>query len=185
MLTFTAVDAATRAAGDTSGTTVVAVPITLRSDYRPATLNERLDDRAYLSALLDLTRTRVVLRTDVATPPRATVTDLEKATYLRLGDLTQPPTDVATAGNLPVSRLQLAVETLRRYLALTPDLLAVRWDFAAAAGAITVPDLSGQGLNLTLAASANRGAGPGSCRALVLDPNSGAAAPRQRRPAHR
>ncbi|MFE0515425.1 LamG-like jellyroll fold domain-containing protein, partial [Streptomyces sp. NPDC058964] len=177
VLTFTAVDAAPRAAGDTSGTTVVAVPITVRSDYRPATLEERLDDRAYLSALLDLARTQVLLRTGVAAPPRVTVTDLERVTYLGLGDLTQPLSGVATAGSQPVSRLQLAVETLRRYLALTPHLVAGRWDFAAPTGADTVPDLSGHGLDLTLAAGAVLGAGPGGRRTLVLGTDSGAAAP--------
>jgi hypothetical protein len=175
VLTFTATDAAQRAAGDTSGTTVVAVPITLRSDYRPATLAERLDDRAYLSALLDLARTRV-LRADGAAAPHVTVTDLERTTLLDLGDLTQPLTGVAIAGNLTVSRLQLAVETLRRYLARTPDLVAGRWDFTAAGGG-PVHDLSGHGLDLTLTGGAALDSGPGGRRSLVLDPNAGAAAP--------
>ena len=175
VLTFTATDAAVRPAADASlGTTVVTVPITLRSDYRPASLGERLDDRAYLSALLDLTRTRVLLRPAVTAPPRVTTADLEKVTYLRLGELTQPLSAQASAGTLPVSRLQLAVETLRRHLVV---LVAGRWDFAVPAGATTVPDLSGRGLTLTLTGPATTTAGPGGRRALVVDPTVGAAAP--------
>jgi Tc toxin complex TcA C-terminal TcB-binding domain len=101
-------------ATDAAGNTVpapTAVPVVLISSFVPATLEERLDEREYLAALLSFAQEQVTVP---GTPP----TPLDTATLVAaLGQpvdrLSQPLSAAADRGRQEINQLRVPVELLR------------------------------------------------------------------------
>ncbi|MFJ3779871.1 hypothetical protein ACIPX0_50265 [Streptomyces sp. NPDC090075] len=105
-------------ATDNAGNTVAKdIQVTVISSYVPATLDDRLDERQYLAALLSFAQEQVT----VAGPP---VVPLDTATLVAaLGQpvdrLSQPLSAAADRGGQEVSQLRVPVELLRARIAAT------------------------------------------------------------------
>jgi hypothetical protein len=101
---------ATDAAGNTTPKPT-AVPVVLISSYTPATLEERLDQRQYLTALLSFAQEQVT----VPGPPEQ---PLDTATLVAalgqpLGRLSQPLSAAADRGRQEINELRVPIELLR------------------------------------------------------------------------
>jgi hypothetical protein len=132
---------------DTAGNALPAlsVPVQVISSYLPGTLDERLDARSYLAALLSFARDEVLL---AAGGSHLASTDLVNLCGQPLVRLSQPMTDVGDAASRTVNPLRVAVEVSRSYLATNPLFAAGRWGFEPTGGAPTeVPDVTGGGSN--------------------------------------
>ncbi|MFI9106143.1 neuraminidase-like domain-containing protein [Streptomyces fildesensis] len=107
---------ATDAAGNTMPAPV-KFPVDVVSGYLPKTLEERLNEREYLAALLSFTQEQV----RVPGPPEAS---LDTATLVRvlgqpLDRLSQPVSAEADRGNVEINQLRVPVELLRARIAAT------------------------------------------------------------------
>ncbi|WP_030322685.1 neuraminidase-like domain-containing protein [Streptomyces sp. NRRL B-3229] len=107
-------------ATDFAGNTMAApqtVPVTVISSYTPKTLDERLNDREYLAALLSFTQEQVTL-------PGSPPTPLDTHTLVgALGQpvdrLSQPLSAAVDQGNREINQLRVPIEVLRAYIAAT------------------------------------------------------------------
>lgn len=106
---------ATDAAGNT--TTPVAVPVVLISSFTPATLEERLDEREYLAALLSFVQGQVTLPGNPR-PPLDTPA-LVAALGQPLDRLSQPLSAAADRGRQEINQLRVPVELLRARIVAT------------------------------------------------------------------
>ncbi|MCM2423674.1 neuraminidase-like domain-containing protein [Streptomyces sp. RKAG293] len=105
-------------ATDAAGNTMPAptkFPVDVVSGYLPKTLEERLNEREYLAALLSFTQEQV----RVPGPPEAS---LDTATLVRvlgqpLDRLSQPVSAEADRGNVGINQLRVPVELLRARIA--------------------------------------------------------------------
>lgn len=105
---------------DQAGNATVApevTPVSVISSFTPLTLDERLNEREYLAALLSFAQEQVQLPTD---PPKA----LDTATLVGvLGQpadrLSQPLSAAADQGNREINQLRVPVELLRAHIAAT------------------------------------------------------------------
>lgn len=107
---------ATDAAGNTMPSPT-EFPVGVVSDFSPKTLEERLNEREYLVALLSFAREQVT----VPGPPEAA---LDTATLVRvlgqpLDRLSQPLSAAADRGNVEINQLRVPVELLRARIAAT------------------------------------------------------------------
>jgi hypothetical protein len=137
------------------------------SDYRPATLDERLNERAYLDALLGLARDETL----TAGGGSISTADLARVFVQPFGELSQPGSAQGGVGGASVNRLQIVIESLRRMP--RQSLLAGHWGFDAtqpAAGAgVEAADLSGAGHAARLEGDGQLEPGVAGGRALSLD----------------
>ena len=107
---------ATDAAGNTTAAPV-AVPVTLISSFVPATLEERLDEREYLAALLFFAHDQVTV---TAAPPTPLDTPALVAALAQPVDrLSQPLSAAADRGRQEINQLRVPVEVLRAHIAAT------------------------------------------------------------------
>jgi len=90
----------------------LAVPITLISSYTPSTLDERLDGRQYLAALMAFAQDQVTV------PGSGALTTSQLVNVLRqpLDRISQPLSAAADAGRQAVNQLRVPVELLRAYI---------------------------------------------------------------------
>jgi hypothetical protein len=103
-------------ATDAAGNTVaapVAVPVVLISSFVPATLEERLDEREYLAALLSFAQDQV---TTAPSTPLDTPT-LVAALGQPFDRLSQPLSAAADLGGQEINQLRVPVELLRATIA--------------------------------------------------------------------
>ncbi|MFK4067208.1 neuraminidase-like domain-containing protein [Streptomyces sp. NPDC029674] len=108
---------ATDQAGNTTPAPQLAVPVVVISSYVPATLDERLNERQYLSGLLSFAQEQVTVP---GTPPAPLDTPtLVAALGQPLGRLSQPLSAAADRGSREVSQLRVPVELLRARIAAT------------------------------------------------------------------
>jgi hypothetical protein len=105
---------ATDAAGNTTATPV-AVPVVLISSFVPATLEERLDEREYLAALLSFAQDQV---TTTPSTPLDTPT-LVAALGQPMDRLSQPLSAAADRGRQEINQLRIPAELLRARIAAT------------------------------------------------------------------
>jgi hypothetical protein len=136
------------------------------SDYVPASLAERLDERAYLEALLGLARDETV----TAGGGAISTADLGRVFLQPFGELSQPASAAGSAGSEAVNRLQVVIESLRR--APRQNLLAGHWSFDAAtrtSGGWQAADLSSGGRPARLEGGGQLVPGVGGGQALSLD----------------
>lgn len=107
-------------ATDAAGNTMLnptEFPVVVISDFKPKTLEARLDEREYLVALLSFAQEQV----KVPGPPEAS---LDTATLVRvlgqpLDRLSQPLSAAADQGNVDINQLRVPVELLRARIAAT------------------------------------------------------------------
>ncbi|MER5942508.1 LamG-like jellyroll fold domain-containing protein [Streptomyces sp. NPDC001928] len=129
---------------DHDGNTVTSrLPLQVVADYHPRDLDERLDARSYLAALLAFTRDHV--RTSQGA--NLSSSDLQNTFQQRFGTLGQPLSQIGDAGTVQVNQLLVACEVLRAHWAANPDqLLVTHWSFdAETIDGDTAADLSGGG----------------------------------------
>ncbi|MDH6222812.1 hypothetical protein M2283_010164 [Streptomyces pseudovenezuelae] len=107
-------------ATDSAGNTMAApqtVPVTVISSYTPSTLDERLNEREYLAALLSFAQEQVTLP---GTPPTLLDTHtLVGALGQPVDRLSQPLSAIVDQGNREINQLRVPVELLRTYIAAT------------------------------------------------------------------
>ncbi|MFC0541848.1 Tc toxin subunit A-related protein [Kutzneria chonburiensis] len=102
------------------------VPVTVISSFVPATLDERLNERQYLAALLGFTQEQVTLP-GTPRPPLDTAT-LVAALGQPVDRLSQPLSAAADRGGQEINQLRVPIELLRAQIAAThaaPDPGAV------------------------------------------------------------
>ncbi|MCK6623783.1 MAG: hypothetical protein DPW09_19265 [Anaerolineae bacterium] len=115
---------------DTAGNrTTAARTFEVISSYKPKDTAELLSPRAYLDSLLAFVRDHV---RDAAGAAVAT-DDLEALYFQPFGKLKEPLSEV---GNLPVNRLRVPLEVLRKYLTTNPVYLAAHWRCAESGGGV-------------------------------------------------
>lgn len=103
---------------NTPGT--ASVRVNVRKSYVAKDLNERLDHRAYLDALLGFAGE--AMRSDAgATAAGLTDADFQRSCYQRFNQLRMPLSQSTDAGNAAVNELRVVVEVLRSYLAGSPS----------------------------------------------------------------
>lgn len=112
------------------------------SSYKPKDTAELLSPRAYLDSLLAFVRDHV---RDAAGAAAAT-DDLEALYFQPFGKLKEPLSEV---GNLPVNRLRVPLEVLRKYLSTNPVYLAAHWR-CSESGGVVLGDTSNLGHKGTL-----------------------------------
>ncbi|MER5430166.1 neuraminidase-like domain-containing protein [Streptomyces sp. NPDC002588] len=107
-------------ATDSAGNTMAApqtVPVTVISSYTPKTLDERLNEREYLAALLSFAQEQVTLP---GTPPTPLDTHTLVGALLQPVDrLSQPLSAAVDQGNREINQLRVPVEVLRAHIAAT------------------------------------------------------------------
>jgi Tc toxin complex TcA C-terminal TcB-binding domain/ABC toxin N-terminal region len=101
---------ATDAAGNTTDHPV-SIPVTLISSFVPATLEERLDEREYLAALLAFAQQQVTVT--IAPPTPLDTPTLVAALGQPLDRLSQPLSADADRGRQEINQLRVPVEVLR------------------------------------------------------------------------
>jgi hypothetical protein len=91
------------------------IPVTVISSYLPGTLDERLDQREYLAALLSFAQEQIVL----PGPPPAPLDTAALVAALRqpVDRLSQPLSAAADLGTRAINQLRVPVELLRTYIA--------------------------------------------------------------------
>ncbi|MEV0220414.1 neuraminidase-like domain-containing protein [Streptomyces sp. NPDC050704] len=107
-------------ATDSTGTAMTApqtVPVTVISSYTPKTLDERLNERAYLATLLSFAQEQVKLP-GTPSPPLDTRT-LVGALGQPVDRLSQPLSAAVDQGNREINQLRVPVEVLRAHIAAT------------------------------------------------------------------
>jgi hypothetical protein len=107
---------ATDAAGNTTPAPT-AVPVVLISSFTPATLEERLDEREYLAALLSFAQEQVTVP-GIPRLPLDTAT-LVAALGQPLDRLSQPLSAAADRGRQEINQLRVPIELLRARIAVT------------------------------------------------------------------
>jgi Tc toxin complex TcA C-terminal TcB-binding domain len=107
---------ATDAAGNTMPAPT-AVPVVLISSFTPATLEERLDEREYLAALLSFAQEQVTVP-GTPRPPLDTAT-VVAALGQPLDRLSQPLSAAADRGRQEINQLRVPIELLRARIAAT------------------------------------------------------------------
>lgn len=107
---------ATDAAGITTAVPLT-VPVTVISSFVPATLEERLDEREYLAALLAFAQQQITVTTNPPTP--LDTPTLVAALRQPVDRLSQPLSASADRGRQEINQLRVPVETLRAELAST------------------------------------------------------------------
>jgi hypothetical protein len=107
---------ATDAAGNTTPAPTT-VPVVLISSFTPATLEERLDEREYLAALLSFAQEQVTIP-GTPRPPLDTAT-LVAALGQPLDRLSQPLSAAADRGRQEINQLRVPIELLRARIAAT------------------------------------------------------------------
>ena len=106
-----------RATDQAGNTTPVGVPITMISSYVPSTLEDRLSEREYLTALLSFAQEQVTVP---GTPPAPLDTStLAGALGQPVDRLSQPLSAAADRGGREVNQLRVPVELLRARIAAT------------------------------------------------------------------
>ncbi|MGI5461010.1 hypothetical protein ACQEWB_49225 [Streptomyces sp. CA-249302] len=107
-------------ATDSAGNTMASpqtVPVTVISSYTPKTLDERLNDREYLAALLSFAQEQVTLP---GTPPTPLDTHTLVGALLQPVDrLSQPLSAALDQGNRDINQLRVPIEVLRSHIAAT------------------------------------------------------------------
>jgi Tc toxin complex TcA C-terminal TcB-binding domain/Concanavalin A-like lectin/glucanases superfamily/ABC toxin N-terminal region len=103
----------------------IRVPVQVVSAYRPRDLDERLDHRSYLEALLAFGREQVRL----SGGGQLSSAELQMVFGQPFGKLSQPLSEIGEVGNLSVNQLQLVAEVLREYRRTAPALLVGHWTF--------------------------------------------------------
>jgi hypothetical protein len=107
---------ATDAAGNTMPAPT-AIPVVLISSFTPATLEERLDEREYLAALLSFAQEQVTVP-GTPRPPLDTAT-VVAALGQPLDRLSQPLSAAADRGRQEINQLRVPIELLRARIAAT------------------------------------------------------------------
>ena len=107
---------ATDAAGNTR-TAPLAVPVDVISSYVPGTLEERLDEREYLAALLAFAQEQVTVSGAPATP--LDTPTLVAALGQPMDRLSQPLSAASDRGRQEINQLRVPVELLRARIAET------------------------------------------------------------------
>jgi hypothetical protein len=107
---------ATDAAGNTMPAPT-AVPVVLISSFMPATLEERLDEREYLAALLSFAQEQVTVP-GTPRPPLDTAT-VVAALGQPLDRLSQPLSAAADRGRQEINQLRVPIELLRALIVAT------------------------------------------------------------------
>jgi hypothetical protein len=97
--------------------TPTAVPVVLISSFTPGTLEERLDEREYLAALLSFAQEQVTVP-GTPRPPLDTAT-MVAALGQPLDRLSQPLSATADRGRQQINQLRVPVELLRAQVAAT------------------------------------------------------------------
>ncbi|WP_158711559.1 Tc toxin subunit A-related protein [Streptomyces xylophagus] len=107
-------------ATDAAGNTMPApqtVPVTVISSYTPKTLDERLNDREYLAALLSFAQEQVTLPGNPPTP--LDTHTLVGALTQPVDRLSQPLSAEVDQGNREINQLRVPIEVLRSYITAT------------------------------------------------------------------
>jgi hypothetical protein len=93
------------------------VPVVVISLYEPKTLDERLNEREYLAALLSFAQEQIIL--PGTPPPHLDTGTLVGALGQPLDRLSQPLSAEADQGGQEVNQLRVPIELLRAYIAAT------------------------------------------------------------------